>query len=204
MHHARIIAAHICRTRKPPEIGGCSLLRRGQARHVAQIGRYARSKILRHRGIGNGHRLVSAIGDGHRKSAGAPRGAILLFDQWCQQRLCPAPIARDRKAHRKAARDFIVWTTAQRHLIPALRPAVVSNKIIGQRPFGRHGKRIGPGALGFIERADRIDRIFRREIGLADQRLGPPVAGLDFIGTGQKTDGGFVVPQFERSLGSVI
>lgn len=198
MHHARIIAPDVCCAGKAPEVCRSRLLRRSEARHIAQVGRDAGCQILRHRGVGNGHCLVRTTRHRHRESAGAPRCTILLFNQRGQQSLGPAPIARDGKTHRIAARDLVIPAPAQCNLIPALCAAIVTDEIVGQRPIRSHGKGIATGSLCLVKGADGLNGIFRDKLGLAKQGLGSGIARLDLVSPGKEPDRGIAVTQLQR------
>ncbi len=199
----RIIAANIGGARETAKIGGSGLLRRGQPRHVAQIGRDRGRKIGRHRRLGNAFGFVALPGNRHDERAHPPCGAILPREQRLQHELGAAPISRNHEAKGIAAGCLIILAGSERELIFALRSGVIADQIVGKAAIGGHFGAVEARLLCQIEPADRLERLVRPQHRHTHPRTHTSRAGSHLFGAGEEADGRIRIAQIERCSASI-
>ena len=110
---ARIVLANFGGPGEMAQVGGRSLLRRGQLGHIPKIVADRAGLVGRHGLARDALGLARFTQDRQCERAGAPRGLVLPLQQRGQRRLHPAPIARNRQAQRQAPRRLITWRERQ-------------------------------------------------------------------------------------------
>ena len=199
-HDLAIVVPDIGRTRKTPEIGRRRLLRSRQTGHVAQIRRNRVGQMWRHHRAADRHRLRFITVDRQRERARTPGRAVLLLDQRREQRFSGSQVVRNRQTDRVAQRRFLVDPARQRHLIPALRLAVVAQQIVSEPTIERERGEIGIGAFCGIEILHRIGRLVGLDQRRSDLDLDPPIARRNLVGAVVETQRGLRIAHAQRGL----